>query len=90
MPAAMLCKTPVYSSGETCRGIGKSKTKYAYIVEADESMRVRVEGIPYRYHEDHIAVKGINSLSHCNLVRKFIPIPQALKNSRCKGREAHR
>ena len=31
------------------------------------------------YHEDHIAAKGINSLSHYNLVNKFIPMPQALK-----------
>ena len=27
MPAAMPCKTPMKSSGETYRGIGKSKTK---------------------------------------------------------------
>ena len=30
-------------------------------------------------HEDHIAAKGINSLSHQNLVHKFIPMPQAMK-----------
>ena len=79
MPAAMPCTTPINSSGEPCRGIGKSKTKYACVVEADESTRIRVEGVPYRYHEDHIAAKGINSPSHYNLVRKFIPMPQALK-----------
>ena len=66
-------------SGETCRSIGKHKTKYACIVEADESTRIRLEGAPYRYHEDHIAAKGLNSLSHYNLVHKFIPMPQALK-----------
>ena len=38
-----------------------------------------MEGVLYRYHEDHIAAKGINSLSHFNLVHKFIPMPQALK-----------
>ena len=27
MPAAMPCKTPIKNSGETYRGIGKSKTK---------------------------------------------------------------
>ena len=44
MPAAMPCKT---SSGrETCRSIGKHKTKYACIVEADESKRIRSEGVP--------------------------------------------
>ena len=31
------------------------------------------------YHEDHIAGKGDNSLQHKNLVRKFIPMPQAMK-----------
>ena len=59
--------------------LGKSKTKYACIVEADESMRIRLEGVPCRYHEDHIAANGRNSLSHCNLVHKFIPNPQAVK-----------
>ena len=45
MPAAMLCKTPMcQGSRETCRNIGQHKRKYAYIVEADESMRIRMEG----------------------------------------------
>ena len=79
MPAAMPCKTPVNCSGETCRSIGEHKTKYACIVDADESMRKRLEGVPHRYHEDHIAAKGINSLSHNNLAHKFIPMPQAVK-----------
>ena len=38
-----------------------------------------MEGAPHRYHEDHIARKSTNSLSHYNLVRKFIPMPQAMK-----------
>ena len=37
-----------------------------------------MEGAPHRYHEDHIAGKGVNSLSHCNPVHRFIPMPQAL------------
>ena len=59
--------------------IGGHKTKYVWIVEADQSMRIRMEGTPRRYHEDHIAGKGINSLSHFNYVRKFNPmeIPDA-------------
>ena len=79
MTAAMPCKTPIKNSGETYRGIGKSKTKYACIVEAEESTRIRLEGVHCRYHEDHIAGKGINSLSHYNLVHKFVPVPQAMK-----------
>ena len=38
-----------------------------------------MEGSPHKNHEDHIAGKGMNSLSHNNLVRKFIPVPQAMK-----------
>ena len=30
-------------------------------------------------HEDHIAGKSMNSLSHCNLVHKCVPMPQAMK-----------
>ena len=90
MPSALPCKTPINGSGETCRSIGKHKTKYACIAEADESMRIRLEGVPHRCHEDHIAAKGINSLRHYNLVHKFIPMPQAFKNTRCKGSSGKR
>ena len=57
----------------------ETQYKYACIVEADESMRIRMEGAPHRYHEDHIAGKGINSVNHYNLVHKFILEPQAMK-----------
>ena len=55
MPAAMSCKTSLCrSSRKTCRTVGGYKTKYACIVEAGESMRIRMEGATHRYHEDHI------------------------------------
>ena len=38
-----------------------------------------MEGIGPRIHEDHLAGKGDNSVHHCNLVHKFIPLPQAVK-----------
>ena len=82
MPAAMPCKTPVNCRGET---LGNARPKYACIVGADESMRIRLEGIPQRYHEDHIAAKGMNSLSNYTLVQKFSSMPQALINNGCKG-----
>ena len=44
-----------------------------------------MEGSQNKNHEDHIAGRGMNSLSHYNLVHKFIPMPQALKNTRCEG-----
>ena len=78
MPAAMPCKIHRKSYRETCRVVEKKcKTKYACIVEA-KSLRIRMEGAPHRYHEDHIAGKGMNSLSHYNPVHKFIPMPQAM------------
>ena len=62
VPAAMPCKTSLCrSSRETCSTIGEHKTKYACIVEVDESMRIRMEGAPHRCHEDHIAGTGMNS-----------------------------
>ena len=90
MPAAMPSESPVNCRGEPAAVLGKHKTKYSCVVDADESMRIRLEGVPHRYHEDHIAAKGMNSLSHYNLVHKFIPMPQALKNTRCEGCSAER
>ena len=55
------------------------KTKLACILEADESARMRMGNSIPHYHQDHIAGKGENSLQHCNLVHKFIPMPQAMK-----------
>ena len=79
IPAAMPCKTTVNCRRETCSSIEKRKTQNACIVDADESMRIRLEGVPQRYHEDHITAQGVNSLSHHNLVHEFIPMFRALK-----------
>ena len=73
MPAAMPCKRPIKSSGEPHRNIGKRKTKYACVVDADESTRPRLEGAGHKPHQDHITAKGMDVLC------KFIPMPQALK-----------
>ena len=65
MPAAMPCKTSLCrSSRETCRTFGGHSTQHACIVEADESVKIRMEGAPHRDHEDHIAGKVLHSLSH--------------------------
>ena len=66
---------------KNCRsgGSNKVKTKLACILEANESIRMRMgESLP-NHQEDHIAGKGENSLQHYNLVHKFIPMPQAMK-----------
>ena len=87
MPAALPCKTRINGRGETCRRIGKHKTKYACVVDADESMRIRLEEKPQRYHEYHIAAIGINSRCRYYLVHKFVPMPQALKIPDAKAAE---
>ena len=79
MPAAMPCKTRGRKVKETCRAPDVRKTKYVCIVEADGSTRKRAEGTLHKDHEGHIAGKGINSLSHYNLVHKTTPPPQAMK-----------
>ena len=70
---------------ETCRTVEERKTKYVCTVEADASMRKRMERSPHKNHEDHVAGRGMHSLSHYNLVHKFIPMPEAIKNTTCKG-----
>ena len=64
---------------ETCRTVEEHKTTYACIVEADKSTSKRLEGILHKDSEDHIAGKGINSLSLYSLVHKFILVFQAMK-----------
>ena len=51
-------------------------------MEASESTRLR-KSLP-NHHDDHIAGKEDNSLQHCNLVHKFIPMPQAMKTPAAK------
>ena len=76
----MLCKTSKKSEhGVTCGKSIEIKSKLACILEASESTRLRMgESLP-KYHEDHIAGKGGNSLQRYKLVHKFIPMPQAMK-----------
>ena len=55
------------------------KSKLTCILEASESTRMCMEESLPKYHEDHIAGKGINSLQHYKMVHKFIPMPHAMK-----------
>ena len=77
MPAAMLCRIQLHQHRETCGTVGQRKTKHSCIVEADEK-RIRMEGSQSKNLEYHISGKGVNSLSHYNLVHKFIPMPEAM------------
>ena len=78
MPAAMLCKIPIKSSGETRHNIGNLRPKYACVVDADEYTRQWLEGAGHKPHQD-ITLKEMNSITHCSLVHNLIPMPQALK-----------
>ena len=80
MSPAMLCKICKKSKhGETSGKSNEIKSKLACILEASESTRLRMgESLP-NHHEDHLAGKGDNSLSHNNSVYKFIPMLQTFK-----------
>ena len=79
MAPAMPCKTCKKSKHGETRGKTDFKSKFACILEASESTRLRMEESLPNYHEDHLAGKGDNSLLHKILVHKFIPIPQEMK-----------
>ena len=86
MAPAMPCKTCKKSKrGETGSKTNDFKSKFACILEASESTRLRMEESLPIYHEDHIAGKGNNSLQHYNLVHKFIPEPQGHEDTRSKS-----
>ena len=57
----------------------KTKPKFACILEASESTKLRVRESWPNHHEDPLEGKGNNSLQHHHLVYKFIPMPQAMK-----------
>ena len=80
LETAMPCKTCKKNKhGETRSKTNDFRCKFACILEASESTRMRMEESPPNYHEDHIAGKGDNSLQHCNLLHKLIPMLQAMK-----------
>ena len=65
---ALPCKTSKNSQhGVTCGKSNEIKSKFASILEASESTRLRMGESPPHYHEDHVAGKGDNSLQHYNL-----------------------
>ena len=65
------------TDSETKQSNKLQKTKHPCMVEAHASTRKRSERNLSKGHEDHIAEQVFNSLGHCNLARKFVPILQA-------------
>ena len=82
----MPCKTCKKNKhGETRSKTHDFKSKFACAMEASESTRMRMEESLPKYHEDHIAGKGDNSLQHYILGHKFIPMPQAMRIPEAKA-----
>ena len=55
------------------------KTSYGCTMDSHESTRQRADSLQSKTHEDRIARKGSTSMTHKNLVHKFIPMPQTMK-----------
>ena len=85
MPAAMPCKILIQSSLETHRSIGKPKTKYACVVDADESTRARLEGAGHKPHQDHITAKRDEFYDSSQSCSQIHSDASSIENSRCKG-----
>ena len=86
MEAAMPCKKGTKKHLGLQETVARSdefnkiqKTKHACIVEAHESKRKRLESTLHQNHENHIAERGFNSISHCNVVHKFVAVRQAMR-----------
>ena len=84
IPAAMPCRLQHRKHRETCFTVEQHKTKNACIVEADESLRIRMEGTLHIGHEDHVAGKGVNSMNHFNMVHNFSYASNSNENTRCR------
>ena len=77
MEAAVPCKLKTTKSSNQHREVDSDPTnseKRACIVEAHESTRKRLERTPPKEQEDHTAKKWFKSLSHYDIVHKFIPV----------------
>ena len=74
---ALLCKKN--KNGETRSKSNDFNSKFACVLEASESIRLRMEESLPTYHDDYVRGKGDNSLQHYSLVHKFILIPQTMK-----------
>ena len=61
------------------------KSKFACILEASESTRMRMEESLPKYHEDHITGRRSHSLQHYNLAHKLTPMPEAMKIPEAKA-----
>ena len=91
MAPAMPCKIRKKNKhGETRGKTNDFKSKFACILEASESTRMRMEESLPKYHEDHFAGKGDNSLQHYNLVHKIFLCLKSNEDTRSKSSSGQR
>ena len=83
MPCKMMDKQhPSIAKANAKPKVGEEKefkTMYGCLVESHESTRQRAESLQSKTHEGRIAGKGVTSMTHYDLVHKYIPMPQAMK-----------
>ena len=68
-----------------CQPRTKKRPNKLWETDAHQYTRKRLESTLPKDHEDHIAEKGFNSLSHCNLVHKFVLMPQTMTIPECES-----
>ena len=85
MPAAMPCKITIKGSGETHRNIANRKTKNRLCFRCQRMHETKARRSWTLASSNHIYCKRVKFYIHFSLVPKFIPMPQALKNTGCKG-----
>ena len=86
MAPAMPCKTSKKSKhGETRGKTNDFKSKFACILEASDSTRMRMEEFLTKYHQDHIAGKGDNSLQHYNFGTQIYSYASSHEDTRSKS-----
>ena len=80
MAPAMPCKRcNKRKNGKTRSKSNDFKSKFACILEAGESTRLRMEESLPNYHEDHIAGRGHIHYNITIWCTKFLPMLQAMK-----------
>ena len=86
MEAAMPCKIRKTKCKGTCAGPDIRSSRYACIVEANDSTRKRLEGTQHKDYEELIASKGFNSLSHLQSCAQVHPFVSRTENTRSESR----
>ena len=80
IPMPMPCNIQREKYKETCRTVEEHKRKYACIVEADESMRKRMEGSPRKIMKIILQEKGcIHRVATIWCTNLFLCLTQAMK-----------